>query len=296
MEFSLADAYQACRKRCLQSGSNFVIAFRLLPAPKRDAMYALYAFHRTADDIGDSHEPGEIRLERVADLRRKLDAALAGDCQEPYLLAVADAVRRFEIPRPELTDVLSGVSDDIRGFSPNSLPSLKEYCRKVAGVVGQSCIRVWGFSHPSALVLAEQIGFAFQLTNILRDIREDAALGRCYLPLDLLEQNHFSVSALQSSDFPSNVDVGRFKNVVLQILEWGSEAYRAAPELEAILSTEGRPIFRSMVRTYYSLFQQLRRSPLAMLEKRVRVSRLKKLQIALLYAFPLQHRAFGSLA
>lgn len=289
MNERLAAAYKACYHICQKSGSNFTFAFRLLPQQKRQAMYALYAFHRTADDLGDGEEPAAERLSRLDRLRAELDAALAGKATEPYLLAVVDAMQCFNIPRPELTDMLDGVSDDVQGFTPATRIALQEYCRKVAGVVGQSCVRIWGFSHPHALVLAEQVGLAFQVTNILRDLRQDALMGRCYIPTKVL-----NAYGLTPDAWPFNAEEKTAVLVIRELIDWAKEAYSAASDLEFLLAKECRPIYRTMVRTYHSIFTTIERNPRCVLHKRrVRVPSWQKVGLAGLGWVSLRPQRFG---
>jgi len=180
---ALAAAYEHCDELTRRAASNFAWAFRLLPADRRRALSAVYAFCRSADDLAD--EPGQaVDVPKLlARWRVELDAAYAGRPQHPIGVALADAVRRFAIPREHFEAVVSGVEmDTTRDRYETWEDDLALYCYRVAGAVGLICIEIFGYQNPSAREYAVELGLAFQLTNILRDVAEDAARGRIYLP------------------------------------------------------------------------------------------------------------------
>src|SRR5882762_465498 len=183
----LAAAYEHCEAVTRRASSNFYWGFRLLPHDRRRALCAVYAFCRAADDIAD--EPGAA-TDHVADSGRLLDRwreelarVYAGRPRHPIGVALADAVERFGLAREHFEAVIAGVEMD---FSHDRYESweedLEEYCYRVAGAVGLVCIQVFGYRNPSARQYAVELGLAFQLTNILRDVAEDAQRGRIYLP------------------------------------------------------------------------------------------------------------------
>ncbi len=182
---AIAASYQHCRGLARRAARNFYYGFRLLPAEKRDALCALYAFMRRADDISD--DAGSAKAAGLAAWRASLDRALAGDYGgHPSLPALHHAVQRYGIPARYIHDVLSGAEMDLSIFAYPSFDRLREYCYRVAGAVGLCCIHVFGFADTRALELAEKLGIAFQLTNILRDVPRDLEMGRVYLPQDEL--------------------------------------------------------------------------------------------------------------
>ena len=187
---SLADSFAACRTITARANSSFPIAFRLLAQPERCAMDALYAYLRVTDDLAD--EPGASTTKRasLAAWRAGLIAALDGQCSHAVHPALADTVRRYDIPHRFLFDVLDGVEADLEPVRFNTFAELYPYCYRVASAVGLACVRVWGLragtTYEAADAPAEAAGIAFQLTNILRDLGEDLARGRVYLPVDEL--------------------------------------------------------------------------------------------------------------
>jgi phytoene synthase len=168
-----------------QSGSNFYYSFLFLPRPKREAIYALYAFCRTVDDVVD--QPGGTPAEQrqvLAEWRSELALAYEGRPTVPLAIRLAEVVRAFPVPRSHLEAVLDGVEMDLDKRRYATFDELFEYCYRVAAAVGLSCIEVFGYTDPRAREYAVNLGVALQLTNILRDLRTDAERGRIYLPMD----------------------------------------------------------------------------------------------------------------
>lgn len=183
---TLDEAYDACRDIAREEARNFYYGFILLPPERRGGIYAAYAFSRRADDCVDDDDSIQRRLAAVADRRDELDACYAGapPADDPVLVALADTVRRFAVPRQHLDDLLDGVAMDLTVARYPDFPALKGYCDRVAGAVGLVSLHVFGFSDPRAPGHAADLGVAMQLVNIMRDVAEDAARDRIYLPAD----------------------------------------------------------------------------------------------------------------
>jgi 15-cis-phytoene synthase len=179
-------AYEACGRIARHEARNFYYGFVLLPPQRRAGIYAAYAFSRRADDSVDGDGSAAARLAAVADRRDELDAVYAGDAppDDPVLVALADTVRRFGVPREHLDALLDGVAMDLTVDRYPDFPALKEYCDRVAGAVGLVSLYVFGFSDPAAPGHAADLGVAMQIVNIMRDVAEDAARDRIYLPAD----------------------------------------------------------------------------------------------------------------
>src|SRR5262245_29053089 len=184
----LASSYEYCRRTARAAARNFYYGFALLPPEKRDALCALYVFMRRADDISDSEQEPNKR-ERLLEWRALMDRALQGDYGGSRVLpAFHDTVKRYGIPASYLHDLLAGAEMDLSVKRYPTFELLARYCYCVAGAVGLCCVHVFGFEDPKALELASKLGTAFQLTNILRDVPEDFAMGRIYLPQEDLER------------------------------------------------------------------------------------------------------------
>jgi phytoene synthase len=177
---TLDESHAYCERISRERAKNFYYSFLLLPRPKRQAMCAIYAFMRECDDRSDG--PGAT-LESVVQWRAELDAALAGDLPDhPVWPAFAATARRYSIPARYFHEMIDGVASDFESRSIGTFDELYRYCYLVASIVGLTIIHIFGFEDRKALELAEKCGIAFQLTNILRDVREDAGNGRVYLP------------------------------------------------------------------------------------------------------------------
>lgn len=189
---SLSEAYAYCRRITRRSSSNFYVAFRLLSAERHNALCALYAFCRFIDDIADQPTIGESSLlgkgkkERLEILlnawREELRHCYGGMPRHPISLALSDTVQRFPIQQAHLAGIIDGVEMDLRHTHYRTFEELYDYCYHVASLVGLACIEIFGYRNPSAREYAVDLGIAFQLTNILRDVGEDVQRGRVYLP------------------------------------------------------------------------------------------------------------------
>ncbi len=179
-------AYGACREIARREARNFYYGFVLLPPDRRSGIYAAYAFSRRADDSVDGDDTVEEKLAAVATRRAELDACYAGTPEptDAVLVALADTVRRFGIPRRYLDDLLDGVQMDLEKRRYGDFAELRSYCDRVAGAVGLISLYVFGFQSPEAPVRARELGVALQMVNIMRDVAEDAERDRIYLPAD----------------------------------------------------------------------------------------------------------------
>jgi phytoene synthase len=185
----LEDAYAECVRITRREARNFAWGIMLLPRPKRLALSALYAYARRVDDIADGGGEPEARREELASLGALVERLPEAPPDDPVMVALADAVTRYQVPREALRALVEGALWDVDRSRYGSWVELKEYCRRVAGAVGVSCTAVYGPSDPErAWPLAETLGLALQLINIMRDVPEDWALGRVYLPGDEMER------------------------------------------------------------------------------------------------------------
>src|SRR5215472_5119990 len=192
-------AYRRCEEITWSQARNFSYGIRLLPSAKRHALAAVYAFARRIDDIGDGTLPAPEKLAALEEARAGLSALIAGraDDSDQVLMALADAAKRFDIPLAAFGELIDGCADDVRGVTYVTFDDLLHYCRCVAGSIGRLSLGVFGTSHPgTAVPLADSLGVALQLTNILRDIREDYASGRVYLPAEDFERFGCSLDSL----------------------------------------------------------------------------------------------------
>jgi phytoene synthase len=272
---TLARSYAYCDRLTRKEAKNFYYAFRVLPGAQRRAMGALYAFLRVADDLSD--QPGDVaeKRARLADWRRQFDQALGGAYHHPLHPAFHDTVRAYCIPRKYLSAVLDGVEMDLVEQRYATFGDLYRYCYRVASAVGLACIRVWGFQDLRAETYAESAGIAFQLTNILRDLGEDAARGRVYLPSEDLQRFGYDESRLQRQvrDEP-------FRALMRFEVERARRYYEAAMPLAALLNPAGRAVFQVMTRTYRGLLETIEKRDYDVFSSRVTLSPWHKLGLA----------------
>ncbi|MGW4298190.1 presqualene diphosphate synthase HpnD [Streptomyces sp. NPDC004376] len=278
-------AYRYCETVTGQQARNFAYGIRLLPTPKRRAMSALYAFSRRVDDIGDGELPDDVKVARLEETRALLTRVHAGEVEEddtdPVAVALADAARAFPIPLGGLDELIDGVQMDVRGESYETWDDLKVYCRCVAGAIGRLSLGVFG-TEPGArgaeraAEYADTLGLALQLTNILRDVREDAEGGRTYLPSDDLAK--FGCSAgfagptpPEGSDFAGLVhfEVRRARALF-------AEGYRLLP----MLDRRSGACVAAMAGIYRRLLDRIERDPEAVLRGRVSLPGREKAYVA----------------
>jgi phytoene synthase len=277
MTTALADSYRFCETLARREAANFYHAFRLLPRPQRKAMCALYAFLRVTDDLADQPGSREAKAAALAAWRKHLDRLLEGETEHELDAAFCDTVRSYRIPSEYLHAVIDGVEMDLDISHYATFEELRKYCYHVASVVGLSCIHIWGFHGEKAIELAEQAGIALQLTNILRDLREDAARGRVYLPREDLDRFGYSEADLKRGERGE-----RFEALMRFEIERARRFYDSSSALERHLECAGRAVFQVMTRTYRELLDAIEACGYDVFSRRVTVPRWRK--VALLAA------------
>jgi phytoene synthase len=269
-ESQLAVAYSVCRSITRSAAKNFYYAFLVLPRAKRQALCAVYAFMRRCDDIADDESLSQY------DRRQKLAAWLDAchrtqsghPTDEPVLLALTDAQRRYNIRVGLLDQLAYGTAMDVEGgpgaeagesSAPQELSvhyrtfdDLYQYCYRVASVVGLVCIHVFGYRDPAAEPLAERLGLAFQLTNIIRDVKEDAGMGRVYLPEEDLDKFGITLSA-----FGSFADPAMFRPLLAMEADRAREYYRAGEELIPLVDEDSQPALWVLMTIYQRLLDKI---------------------------------------
>lgn len=272
---SLSASYAWCERLAQRQAGNFYHAFRLLPVAQRRAMCALYAFMRVADDLTDGPEAVAEKSLALANWRQQLEAALAGDYHHVVHPAFHHTIVQYGIPRRYLDEVLDGVGMDLSTDRYETFAQLYRYCYRVASAVGLACIHIWGFRDERATAHAESAGIALQLTNILRDLGEDAARGRVYLPREDLKRFGYSEEELTLGKRDE-----RFRALMRFQVERARGYYESAAPLAALLTPAGRAVFLVMLRTYRGLLEAIEQRDYDVFSSRVRLSRLRKLWLA----------------
>jgi 15-cis-phytoene synthase len=298
---NIADSYRFCQKMAKNTAKNFYYSFRGLPANQFRAMCVLYSYMRTCDDIGDEEaisieERRQLLANWEAITRQTLESSDSLDelPQHPnnatwsngiaVLPALRDMVADYQIPHQYFFDVIEGVCQDLwplsndgTTFNPRyeTFDELSAYCYHVAGVVGLCCIHIWGIEDDKALELAVDCGKAFQLTNIMRDLAEDASTGRLYLPAEELARFDYS-----PDDLKLHTINDKFRALMQYQTDRAEAYYERAQELFDHISPTGRPILAAMIRIYRGLLNEIVRRDYDVFTKRISLPTWRKLIIA----------------
>jgi phytoene synthase len=284
----LAHAYAVCRGIAKREAKNFYYAFVALPLERRNAICAIYAFMRQADDLADDESlPREERRSKLnAWLAAWHEAANGAATADPVFLAVRDATTRFAIPLQLLDELVDGVAMDLDHRSTGTpdtyatFADLYRYCYLVASVVGLVCIRIFGFSGERAEKLAEETGIAFQLTNILRDVSEDAARNRVYLPLEDLAAHGVSLDSLMHRA-PSQPPTPAERALLASVARRAEDYYRSADQLLPLIDRESRPALWVLVSIYHALLKRIEHADYDVFTRRASVPTVQKIAILL---------------
>jgi phytoene synthase len=273
------ESYAWCARVARKQAKNFYYSFLLLSRPQRRAMCAIYAFMRYCDDLSDDDGIAD-RAAAIRQWRQDLELALAGLTPDHAVWpAFIDAVKRYRIPQEYLFDMIDGVSSDLEPRRIQTFEELYDYCYHVASVVGLTIIHIFGFDSPGALKLAEKCGIAFQLTNILRDVREDSEKGRVYLPAE--DFKRFDVSP----------DTFEPREEFLAMMEFEARRardyyYQSAP-LTAMVQPASQPSLRALILIYSRLLDRIVASDYDVLRRRIRVPAWEKVWLLIRAQFRL---------
>jgi len=270
---NLDEAYRECERITWTQARNFAYGIRLLPVPKRRGLAVIYAFARRIDDIGDGTLPPEDKVAALQDARLALSDLTAAGADDPVLLALADVERNFPVPIAAFGELIDGCVADVRGTSYQTFEDLLHYCRCVAGSIGRLSLGIYGTSQDpeQAAELADSLGVALQLTNILRDIREDYQNGRVYLPSEDLAK--FDVAL----DVPSE---SQFSRLVEFEVERARDWYATGMRLLPMLDWRSSACTGAMAGIYRRLLERIAAQPAAVLRGRMSLSTGEKAVVA----------------
>jgi len=268
---NVSQSYVWCERVARRQAKNFYYSFLLLSSPQRRAMCAIYAFMRYCDDLSD--DPGvPDRAAAIARWREDLRAALEGHAADhPVWPAFIDAVARYKIPHQYFFEMIEGVSSDLAPRRLQTFDELYAYCYHVASVVGLTIIHIFGFDAPEAIGLAEKCGVAFQLTNILRDVREDAEKNRVYLPAEDFERFGVSSDTFEPHD--------RFLELLEFEADRAREYYRQSAPLVGLVHKRSRASLRALIGIYSRLLDHIVASHYDVMARRIRVPTWEKLWV-----------------
>jgi phytoene synthase len=286
-----AEAYRFCREVARREALNFYWAFRVLPRHKSDAMCAVYAFMRHADDISDDEsKPIDARRAEMQqwlnDWRESRITGIVGNWEhhsDPVFIALADTQRRFDIPDRLLEELVAGTAmdlvprvADVQTYA--TFDDLYRYCYLVASVVGLVCIKIFGYTDARAEKLAEETGVAFQLTNILRDVKEDVERGRVYLPVDLLDEFGESVDELREL-VTARAMTDRERGMLATLAIRAEKYYLAANKLIPLLDRDSRAAMWVLVTIYHRLLNRIADRRMEVFRERIGLSTTEKLMV-----------------
>ncbi len=277
MSVSLEESYQLCGEIARKTGKNFFYSFIVMPAEKRRAMCAIYAFMRRSDDIADGAANPAVAAHGLREWRKKIDEVFStGQSDEPILPALADTVKRYGIEQRYFYELLDGTDMDQDVTRYQTFDDLYKYCYHVASVVGLVVIPVFGYKDPKAKIPAEACGIAFQLTNILRDVKEDAQLGRVYLPQEDMKKFGVTEADIMNNNFtPQFVELMKFEATRAK------QFYKDAQPLIGMIDADSRSTLRVMIGIYGGILKKMEAKGFAVLDGRVRLSTAEKLWIVL---------------
>lgn len=271
---TLDESYDYCVRVARSRARNFYYSFLLLAPPQRRAICAMYAFMRYCDDLSDDESIAD-RAQGIARWKDELDNALHGQFSgHPVWPAFHDAVQRYKIPHQYFRDMIAGVSSDLEPRRIRTFDELYKYCYQVASVVGLTIIHIFGFESKEALDLAEKCGIAFQITNILRDVREDAVNNRIYLPAEDLQR--FGVTA---EELAAGEESEQFRRLMAFEAARAESYYDASRPLIGMVHPRSRKSLWALIEIYRRLLAKIEAANYSVLRRRVRIPTVEKLWI-----------------
>jgi phytoene synthase len=269
------DPHEYCRQKAAASGSSFYYSFLFLPEKRRRAITALYAFCREVDDVVDETKDAGVARTKLAWWRQEITHVYHGKPQHPVARALAEIVADYGLEEAELQEVIEGMAMDLEYNAYPDFEALKVYCHRVAGIVGIMAAKIFGFEDPRTLDYAADLGLAFQLTNIIRDVGEDARRNRIYLPLHELAEY-----GVTSEDIASARETPQFRKLMdFQISRANSQYDKALAELPAVDRKPQRPGL-VMAAIYRALLREIQSDGSHVLTRRTALTPLRKLWIA----------------
>ena len=272
----LSEAYGECERITWSQARNFAYGIRLLPPAKRRGLAVIYAFARRIDDIGDGTLPPQEKIAALEQARQAIATSTAARQDDPVLMALADVERNFPVPMPAFGELIDGCVADVRGTSYQTFDDLLYYCRCVAGSIGRLSLGIFGTGHDPAQAaeLADSLGVALQLTNILRDIREDHQNGRIYLPAEDLAKFDCDPGTLDQTASPGFTKLVEFE------AERARDWYATGWKLLGLLDRRSAACTGAMAGIYRRLLERIAAEPAAVLRGRMSLSGREKATVA----------------
>ena len=277
MEPELSASHRSAKAVARKQARNFYYSFVVLPPDKRRAFCAVYAFMRYCDDISDGEGSDATKRRMLGEWRARLnDAYSDAPCHNSIMPAFRESITRYSIPAQYFHWIIDGAEMDLDSHQYETFNDLYNYCFHVASAVGFVCLQIFGFKDEKAKKYAEQCGIAFQLTNILRDVKEDAAMGRIYLPAEDLKKFNYTPDELQKGILNE-----RFRNLMRFEADRAKKYYAQARNLLPLVEKTSKPALWAMIKIYEGLLDRIVQRHFDVFRNRIRLSGMKKTSIAL---------------
>jgi phytoene synthase len=278
---NIEESYRYCFAVSRSKAKNFYYSFLFLPKRKRKAISAIYAFMRTCDDITDNPSSIDSKKSSLNEWKEKVQNFLKGsDLSHPVFPALKDTIHFFEIPNSYFIEIIEGVEMDLSPCRFQNFDELYSYCYKVASIVGLICLHIFGFQKKAALEHGEYCGIAFQMTNILRDLKEDAQMGRIYLPLEDLAKFGYTESDLIH---------GRLNKAFFNLMKFEVERteafYKKAEPLVHLIDSDSRSALKVMIAIYHGILNKIKNKGYDTLTQRISLTPLEKFKMIILSLF-----------
>jgi phytoene synthase len=267
--------HEYCQERAANSGSSFYYSFLFLPPVQRRAITALYAFCREVDDVVDECSDANVARMKLAWWRGEIARVYAGAPLHPVALALTEVVSGFRLPQDHLLSIIDGMEMDLDCSRYPDFAALRVYCHRVAGVVGLLSAEIFGYTDPRTLAYAADLGLAFQLTNIIRDVGEDMRRQRIYLPLDEMERHGVSIADITAARETEN-----FRKLMEFQIERALDTYRRAYAALPAVDRKAQRVGLVMAAIYRALLQEVRADGCRVLTRRTSLTPLRKFWIA----------------
>ncbi|MBI1870987.1 MAG: squalene/phytoene synthase family protein [Chlamydiae bacterium] len=274
---NIAESYRYCSSMARSQAKNFYTSFLFLPREKRNAISSVYAFMRACDDITDNGQSNEFRKKSLHQWKEKVKKFLEeGDLNHPIFPSLQDTIHQFKIPHSYFYEILEGVQMDLEPIRFSRFTELYPYCYKVASVVGLICLYIFRFKEASTLEHGEACGIAFQLTNILRDLKEDAEMGRIYLPQEDMTKFKYSENDLIHFKINENfIALMKFES------ERAESFYQKAAVLPERIDPDSQRAIKVMIGIYHGILKKIQAKNYDVLSERIRLSFWEKVKIVI---------------
>ena len=275
-KYNIKYAYKHCEEITKSNAKNFYFAFKLLPQAKRLAIYATYAFCRICDDIVDCSDNNQSKLYKLQELESSFHNIETEKLHDPIFTALDDAISKFNIPKHYYLELISGVKSDITKNRFNNFDELSKYCYQVASVIGLICIEIFGYKDSIAKKYAIELGYAMQITNILRDLKEDSKMDRIYIPLDEIKQ--FNYSEFELKKFLKNKNF----NLLMKFqADRAQKYYTKSKNLFPLINKDSQACTELMHGTYNRILNLITEHNFNVFDQRIKIRKTEKIIIFL---------------